>query len=192
MPYTAALDVTDLLAPARANWVYGRRPPACASPPVRRWGARMHDLLLGSHIAIAVVGLLLGPFALPGMRAGLTWLLTCYLAVVLAIAITGTILAVPAGLPAVALLGIATGIAAVITFLLPADRPGSAARWRLRLGWGTYVALLTATLVVSTSHPLIWLIPTLIGIPVIEYVIVPMPFRPIRMPRRPSRRPRAP
>jgi hypothetical protein len=48
--------------------------------------------------------------------------------------------------------------------------PASSARraWRVRVMGGTYVGLTTALLVVSWGNPLAWIIPSAIGVPVVE------------------------
>lgn len=138
----------------------------------------MHTLILAFHIAAGVCGVLLGPVAIAGAASGLDtnrrgWLSEAYHGAVLAVCVSAAGLALldPAGLWW--FLPIAAGSYA---FALR-GRLASRRRWpdwrrRSVSGFGgAYIALWTAILVVSAnSTPLLWLIPTVVGVPIVEWL----------------------
>ncbi len=145
-----------------------------------------HDLILALHIAAGVCGVLLGPAAIAvamsrghvrrkiaSHDASLGWVEEAYHGAVLAVSVSAAGLALldPAGLWW--FLPIAAGSYA---FALRA-RLAVRRRWP---GWqrrsvsgfgGAYISLWTAILVVSASStPLLWLVPTLVGVPLVEWL----------------------
>lgn len=133
------------------------------------------DFSLALHITAGVLALTLGPLALLAARrrGPVNAVATAYHWAVLAVCVSAAalvaaapgrlwwLLPVAAGSYALALLGLRT-----------ARRPGSRAR-RLHLHGqgGSYIALVTALLVVSVGSPLSWIAPTLIGSPLITWAI---------------------
>lgn len=133
--------------------------------------APLHTAVLTVHVAAGALGLLLGPFAVAwadptGWAARLG---AAYQASVALLCATAVVLAVwsPA-LWWLALVAGATEVAALGGWWVRrARRPGWRV-WQLRLTGGSYIALLTATVVVSVPSPLVWALPTLVGTPLIE------------------------
>ncbi len=131
----------------------------------------LHTILLSAHITAGSLGLLVGPLAMaakkrPGAhpRLGLAYQA---LVAVLAVSAVGMVVMAPARLWPFAVIALATELAAL---------GGWAARRRRRPGWlvwhvslmcGSYVSFVTAFLVVNWSSPLAWLLPTVIGSPLI-------------------------
>ena len=131
----------------------------------------MHGLILGAHIAAGILGLLLGPVALA--RPGRRWL-AAYQVTVLVLCATALALVAmdPSGLWPFALL--ALGTAALV---IGGQRAGRRDAFIRRTG-GSYISLVTALLVVSWGSVAAWLLPTLLGIPVVEWFAArarPMP-----------------
>ncbi|MDQ3851074.1 MAG: hypothetical protein M3296_10745 [Actinomycetota bacterium] len=134
-----------------------------------------HDILLSVHVAAGCAGLVLGPLAMWSER-GLTHRSRAgggYHAAVLAVALTaaGLVALNPSALWWLAPLAALSYALALLGVLAP--------RWRRR-GWvrayahgqgGSYIALVTALLVVSLDGPASaagWVLPTLVGLPLIE------------------------
>lgn len=131
----------------------------------------LHDALLLVHVIAGIAGLLLGPLALAvPKRAG--WhprLGRVYLVVVAAMTSTAVVLAVldPARLWWLGLIAAATAVTALLGWRARLRRaPGWVGR-HVSLMCGSYVSFVTAALVVNWSGPLTWVLPTLIGSPLI-------------------------
>ena len=134
-----------------------------------------HDIVLGLHVAAGSLGLVLGPLAIlaerePPYRSRLG---VAYHWSVLGVALTALALIAfdPAGLWwLVPLAALSYGLA--LLGLIAGRRPGQ--RWLglyARGQGGSYIALVTALLVVSLEGPLgiaAWLLPTVIGHRLIE------------------------
>ena len=137
----------------------------------------LRDPLLAIHIAAGTTGLILGPLAMraPKRRGPHTRLGETYHWVMLALCLSA------AGLAALDwhrigwFLPIATfSYANALVGYLAAKRRGR--RWlRAHIGGmgGSYIALVTALLVVNIGQrlPIVWFVPTVIGSPVIAWVI---------------------
>jgi uncharacterized membrane protein len=135
------------------------------------------DPVLALHIATGATGLILGPLAMRATkRRGLhTNLGEAYHWVILAVCVSATTLAILDWdriwwfLP-IALFSYAH---AFVGFVAAKRRPG---RWlRVHIGGmgGSYIALTTALLVVNLGEklPLVWFLPTIVGSPIIAWVI---------------------
>jgi hypothetical protein len=134
-----------------------------------------HDIALGLHVATGVVGLVLGPLSFLAERqppyrsgAGLAYHLS-----VLAVALTalGLVAFDPAGLWWLSpLAALAYGLA-LLGVVAPRRRGANWIRHYVRGQGGSYIALVTALLVVSVPAPFgiaAWLLPTLVGHRLIE------------------------
>jgi hypothetical protein len=124
----------------------------------------MDDLLLVLHVAAGAAGLIQGPLALLGVAS---WSSLAYLWAVGAVSLTalGLVALDPADLWWLAPLALlASGLALL-------GRHAEVTRARAH-GWGgSYIALVTATLVVSVegqAQMVAWVLPTLAGLIVIE------------------------
>ena len=121
----------------------------------------VHDVLLGIHIAAGVLGLTLGPVA--AVRPG-RWLRAYEWAVLVVCASTLGLVAMDvSGLWPFALL--ALGTAALVVAGRRTDRRDAF----IRLTGGSYISLVTALLVVSWGSVAAWLLPTLLGVPLVEW-----------------------
>lgn len=133
------------------------------------------SVLLAVHVTCGVVGLVLGPFAMWASRrpAAHRPLGTAYQAVVLGLTVTAVGLAVqaPARLWWLGLVAVATEVAALAGWR---ERRRAAPGWlprHVRLMCGSYLSFVTAALVVNWPSPLAWVLPTLIGTPLIEVAV---------------------
>jgi hypothetical protein len=132
----------------------------------------MHRAVLAVHITSGTLGLLLGPVALtrPGGNGWAGRLGLAYRASVAVLCASAVALAVWApslwwlGLVAVATAGAALGAERVRR----QRSPGWQAR-HLRLLGGSYIALVSALVVVSVPVPVFWVLPTLVGTPLVEW-----------------------
>jgi len=131
--------------------------------------------LLAVHAGAGVVGLVLGPLALwrlarpvsqPAARLEAAYLVA--VAVVSASAV-GLVLADLAAFWWLGVIAVLTGGAAYGAHRLRHRRHRVVCAWRTRLFGGTYVALVTATVVVSAGGWLSWVLPSVIGAAGIEY-----------------------
>jgi len=122
----------------------------------------MHTVLLIPHVAAGIAGLLLGPLLARDLSA--PPYASAYLAAVSLLAATalGLVALDVAGLWFLAPLALGT-VAAAAGGLRARGMPT-----RVRGVGGSYVALITALLVVSWGSPLAWILPTAIGAPLIE------------------------
>jgi hypothetical protein len=122
----------------------------------------VHGVVLGVHIAAGVLGLVLGPVALLRRASG-RWLAAYQLAV---LGVCATALALVAKKPSLwpfALL--ALGTAALV---IGGHRAEARDRFVRQTG-GSYISLVTALLVVSWGTLAAWLLPTLLGVPLVEW-----------------------
>jgi hypothetical protein len=126
----------------------------------------VHDQVLWLHVAAGSVGLLTGPLWLAarslGRRGdGLAW---TYQVAVAAVVGSGAVLAVVApGLVWLLPVAVLTAVLAVAGALVRRqDRPHWPTLQPHLLG-GSYIALVTAALVVSTGDPVWWVLPALVG-----------------------------
>lgn len=127
-----------------------------------------YSFILTAHIVAGVVGVLLGPPALIGIRPRLTRRV-----------FTGAVLAVCVSAVGLALLDLAA-----LWWFVPIAAGSYLFAWRgqradrrgdrvgvLRGHGGAYIALWSAIVVVSVPDaPLVWLLPTLLGVPVLEWL----------------------
>ncbi len=135
----------------------------------------LHTALLLLHATAGTLGLLLGPVAAltAAERRDATWLISAY-----QVAVT-VVCASALGLVALApaafwwLIPFAFGTQAAIVVARRTTDPSR----RVRLLGGSYVALVTALLVVSWSNPLAWILPTLLGVGLVESAAARAPRR---------------
>lgn len=131
----------------------------------------LHILVLGSHVAAGSAGLLLAPIAMaaPKHRGRHTRVGLAYQVAIAALTVSalGLVAFAPVRLWWLALIACGTEVAALAGWReARRRRPG----WRSRhvgLMAGSYVSLVTALLVVNWSSPLAWILPTLVGTPLI-------------------------
>lgn len=135
----------------------------------------LHSVLLALHITAGLAGLVLGPVAVAAARHpghhGLAGV--AYQAAVVAVTLTalGLVALAPTRLWGLGVIAVATSAAALA---------GGEVRRRRRPGWlpvhirlmgGSYLSLVTAALVVSWSSPLAWILPTMLGAPLIAAAV---------------------
>ena len=130
-----------------------------------------HSVVLGAHIAAGTAGLVIGPIAMIApkrrgrhIRAGLA-----YQVVVALLTATALVLVAfaPGRLWGFVLIAVATECAAVAGWIVQRRRrPGWLPR-HVGLMAGSYVSFVTALLVVNWPSPLAWILPTVIGTPLI-------------------------
>lgn len=129
-------------------------------------------MLLGVHVAVGVAALVLGPFALITARPldRQTRVLLAYQASVLAVCASALILTGFdwSRLWWLTFFAVGTAAAVVGGRWAASGRPRGWAGWYVRFLCGSYVALVTALLVVSWPSVLAWVLPTLVGAPLIE------------------------
>lgn len=135
----------------------------------------LHMILLGVHITAGTVGLLLGPVALRAPkqagwhpRVGLA-----YQGVVAGMTTTalGLVALAPGRLWGLGLIAAATEAAALAGWRVRRRHaPGWLPR-HIRLMCGSYLSFVTAALVVNWASPLAWVLPTLIGTPLINRAV---------------------
>jgi hypothetical protein len=129
------------------------------------------DALLAAHIAAGSAGLLIGPIAMAApkhrgwhTRAGISYQVAVAMLTVTAL---GLAFMAPGRLWPLALIAVATEAAALVGWLEQRRRrPG----WLPRhVGFmaGSYVSFVTAALVVNWPNPLSWILPSVIGTPLI-------------------------
>jgi hypothetical protein len=133
-----------------------------------------HTVTLIVHIAAGVAGVLLGPAVLYSAAAGrVTRFAGAYHASVLLVCVSAVVLSILDFADLWWFMLVAAGSYAFALRALTAAR-------RRRRGWlsryirgqgGAYIALWTAVVVVSVNDlPVVWLIPTAVGAPLIEWL----------------------
>jgi len=133
---------------------------------------KMADAILVTHIVTGALGLLLGSAAILGaVRTKVPgWTAATYHWLVLAVCITAVALAL-LDLSALWFFGpIAAGSYALALWAHLAEKrqpSGWRARYLRGLG-GSYIALVTALLVVSVGSPAAWVLPSLCGVPLLH------------------------
>lgn len=135
----------------------------------------LHTVVLAVHIAAGTSGLLIGPLAMValkrrGWHTRLGWGYQVAVAVMTTSAL-GLVAMAPARLWGLAPVAIATEVAALLGW---AVRRRHAPGWlpmHIRLMCGSYVSFLTAALVVNWSSPLAWVLPTVVGSPLIAMTV---------------------
>jgi hypothetical protein len=132
------------------------------------------SLLLAAHVSAGFVGLLVGAAALLArerrrwhVRWGLAYQAVVALMTSSAVVLAATAAATPWGLVVIA---VATEAAAVTGWVVARRRRPGWLPLHVSLVAGSYVSFVTAALVVNWSSPLAWVLPTLIGSPLIARV----------------------
>lgn len=157
----------------------------------------LHDALLVPHVIAGTAGLLVGPLAMAvPKRAGWhTRVGLAYQGAAAVMTTTAVALAVldPARLWWLALIAIATEAAALAGWRERRRRaPGWLGR-HVRLMCGSYLSFVTAFLVVNLSTPLAWVVPTVVGSPLIALAAARARRpAPASRPAAPASRPAAP
>jgi hypothetical protein len=132
----------------------------------------MRGLVLVVHIAAGSLGLALGPVLLVLAKRD-RWRARAQAAYQVSVAVVcATALALVALRPQfwfLAPLAVGTEAAALTAWQVQRRRPPRWRAWHIRLLAGSYVALVTAIIAASVFSPVLWLLPTLVGAPVIEY-----------------------
>ncbi len=152
------------------------------------------DPLLALHIAAGVTGLLLGPVTMRATkrRGPHTRLGEAYHWVMLTVAVTAATMAVLAWQRIWWFLPIAVFSYgnAFVGYVAAKRRPSGWIRFHIGGMGGSYIALVTALLVVNAgdSLPIVWFLPTIVGSPILVWLIneVDRGRRP-RRPLEPSR-----
>ena len=137
----------------------------------------LRDPILGIHIAVGTTGLILGPLAMwsPKRRGTHTRLGETYHWVMLAVCLSAAALAILAWhriwwfLPIAAF----SYVNALLGYLAAKRRRPGWVRRHVRGMGGSYIALVTALLVVNVGQalPIVWFLPTIIGSPIIAWVL---------------------
>ena len=132
----------------------------------------LHTSVLALHIAAGVTGLMLGPPAIRvALHGGRRALVTAgYVAAVTLLTASAVVLAVMRwhALWPFALIAVATQSAVIGSWLVARRRSAGWLSWYVRLLCGSYVALVTAVLVVSWGSPLAWVLPSVVGSALVE------------------------
>jgi len=132
--------------------------------------------LLLLHVASGVSGLLVGPVAMLAHKRRGGWhgsfgrLYQASVAVLTATTV-GLVLAAPADLWWLGVIGAATQVAAAAGWWVQHRRRPGWLPMHVRLMCGSYLSFATAALVVNWANPLAWLLPTLAGTPAIELAV---------------------
>lgn len=132
----------------------------------------MHAVVLAVHVVAGTAGLLLGPFTLlVHRRHGLAVGGGAYQAALAVVVVSalGLVALSPERFWWLAPIALAVQAAALTGVWLRRRRRRGWAGWYVRLVAGSYVGLLTALLVVSWSSPLAWVLPTLLGVGLVEH-----------------------
>ncbi|MGI8549830.1 MAG: hypothetical protein ACR2PL_03375 [Dehalococcoidia bacterium] len=144
----------------------------------------MHTLLLFIHICAGVTGLLLGPLAMTARkRRGLhTRAGTAYQVAVAVLTASAVGLAMLAWdrLWWFVLIAAGTEAAALGGLWVRRRRFAGWLPWHVSLMCGSYVSFVTALLVVNWGSPLAWILPTVIGSPLITRAAARVRPRPVR------------
>ena len=136
----------------------------------------LRTLLLTMHVAAGASGLVLGPPVLwrlsrPSPQGG-GRLAAAYLVAVGAVCVSalGLVLNNVTAFWWLGPIALVTGAAAYGAHRLRRQTGLAVRTWRARLLGGTYVALVTALLVVSVGGWMSWVLPTVVGAALVEYV----------------------
>lgn len=134
----------------------------------------LRTLLLVAHIGAGCAGLLLGAAALLApkrrgwhVRSGLAYQAVVAVMTGSALVLAATAATTPWGLVVIA---VATETAALAGWVVARRRRPGWLPLHISLMAGSYVSFVTAALMVNWSSPLAWVLPTLIGSPVIAAV----------------------
>lgn len=153
----------------------------------------LHTLLLTAHITAGTVGLALGPLVMAAskragwhIRLGLTYQVVV---ATMTLSALGLVALAPARLWGLGLIAAATEAAALAGWVVRRRRrPGWLPR-HIRLMCGSYISFVTGALVVNWSNPLAWILPTMIGTPLIIVTVQRATARaPLSRPSRPRTR----
>jgi uncharacterized membrane protein HdeD (DUF308 family) len=132
----------------------------------------VHTVLVALHVTAGAAGLAAGPVAMlvpkGRLHARLGLAYQGCVAVLTATAL-GLVLFDPARLAALGVIAVLTEAAALGGWLLARRRPAGRQAWHVRLMAGSYVSFVTAFLVVQWPHPVSWVLPTLVGSPLIAW-----------------------
>lgn len=135
----------------------------------------LHSVLLVMHVAAGTIGLLLGPLALAAPK-GPGWhrrLGLAYQGAVAGLTVTalGLVALSPGRLWWLGVIAAVTEVAALSGWQVRRRHaPGWLGR-HVRLMCGSYLSFVTAALVVNWASPLAWVLPTLIGTPLINTAV---------------------
>jgi hypothetical protein len=139
--------------------------------------AQPHDILLAAHITAGSAALVLGPVAmwLGQARGQHRWLGLSYLGLILAVGVTAIGLAALnwSQLWWLTALAVLTALLGWLGFVVaPRHHSAGWLRVLVHAQGGSYIALVTATAVVSTPWPaqiVAWTLPTVVGVGLIEW-----------------------
>jgi len=131
----------------------------------------LHTIFLSLHIVAGIAGLLIGPAAMlapkrPGWHPRLGLIYQGIVAV-LACSAIGLVTLSPARLWPFAVIAVATEAAALAGWFVRRRHSPGWLQVHVGLMCGSYVSFLTAFLVVNGHSPLAWVLPTVIGSPLI-------------------------
>lgn len=133
----------------------------------------LRTLLLLAHIGAGCVGLLIGAAALLArrrrrwhVRFGLAYQAVVALMTSTAVVLAATAVVTPWGLVIIA---VATEAAAITGWVVARRRRPGWLPLHISFMAGSYVSFITAALMVNWSSPLAWVLPTLIGSPLIAW-----------------------
>lgn len=131
----------------------------------------LHTVLLSAHITAGSLGLIIGPLAMiakktPGPHTRLGLIYQAVVAV-LAVSAVGLVVLSPARLWPFGVIAVATETAALAGWAAKRRRRPGWLVWHVSLMCGSYVSFVTAFLVVNWESPLAWILPTVIGSPLI-------------------------
>jgi len=134
----------------------------------------LRALLLAAHVSAGCAGLLVGAAALLArkrrgwhVRLGLTYQVVVALMTSTAVVLAATAAVTPWGLVVIA---VATEVAAVAGWVVARRRRPGWLPLHVSLTAGSYVSFVTAALMVNWSSPMAWVLPTLVGSPLIARV----------------------
>lgn len=135
----------------------------------------LHSVLLVLHVTAGAAGLLLGPVAVASRKQSLRHVrigVAYQVAVaVLAMSALGLVALAPARLWGLGVIAVATTVAALAGGEVRRRRARGWLPVHIRLMGGSYLSLVTAALVVSWSSPLAWILPTVVGAPLIATAV---------------------
>jgi len=151
----------------------------------------VHTALLVPHVVAGVLGLLLGPvvMALPKRRDrhGLAGRVYVPVTVVMTTTALGLFALAPGRLWGLATIAAATLVTALAGASLARRRPPGWLPAHIRLMSASYLSFLTAFLLTQWSSPLAWVLPTVVGTPLIALAVHRLPPAARTASRRPAR-----